>query len=268
MVLSLRKNVIELWRFRELLWELSSAYLKLRHAGSVLGFLWTLLNPIFYIATYWLVFSFVIKMGMPNYPMFLIPGYLAWNFTFGGILGASESIIHGKHLITKIAFPTEILTLASVLVAFIDFILSVIIFGLGLLIADLLFSFNFTINAGLLLYLPVIIFFHFFFTSGVSLLAAAASVFFKDLPKLINVFGNLFFFMTPIFYPIEYIPEKFQFIALANPVAVIVRAYQNIIYYGRVDLQHLFLLAVSSAVIFLAGFFIFNRTKHSFAEIS
>lgn len=268
MFLLFRKNASDLWRFRELLWELSSAYLKLRHAGSVLGFLWTLLNPVFYIATYWLVFSYVIKMGMPNYPMFLIPGYLAWNFTFGGILSASESIIHGKHLITKIAFPTEILTLSSVLVSFIDFIISIVVFGLALLIADLFFSFSFTIHAGLLFYIPIIVSFHFLFISGISLLTAAGSVFFKDLPKLINVFGNLFFFITPIFYPVEYIPENLRLFALANPIAIIVRSYQNIIYYGRIDLTHILLLAFCSSIIFITGFLIFNKKKHSFAEIS
>ncbi len=267
MTISVKKDIADLWRFRLLIKELSGAYIKLRHAGSVLGFLWTLLNPVFYIATYWFVFSYVIKMGLPNYPMFLIPGYLAWNFTFSGVLGASESIIHGKHLITKIAFPVEILTIASVIVSFIDFILAMAIYIFAVFAADVFFEFNFSFN-WLLAYLPFILFFHFLFTLGTAFIAASAAVYFKDLPKLINVFGNLIFFLTPIFYSIEYIPDNIRKYILLNPAALIVGAYHNIMYYAYNDAHTLVLFAGASTAVLLIGYLIFNKYKSSFAELS
>src|SRR5512139_753697 len=88
----------DIWRYRELLRELFLTWLVLRHTGSVLGFLWTLVNPLLMIATYWFVFSQVFRVGIPNFPLLLIPGYLAWNFTFGSIQAGSESIIQSKYL--------------------------------------------------------------------------------------------------------------------------------------------------------------------------
>ena len=134
MIYTFTSQLSNLWKYRQLASELFWTYIKLRHVGSVLGFIWTLLNPILYILTYWVVFSLIIKMGLQNYPLFLIPGYLAWNFTFSSIVNSSESILQSKDLITKIAFPNEIIVLTNVVVGFVDFIISLIIFSIVILI--------------------------------------------------------------------------------------------------------------------------------------
>jgi len=252
----------KIWKYRELASELFWTYLKLRHVGSILGFIWTLLNPLLYILTYWIVFSLIIRMGLENYPLFLIPGYLAWNFTFSAIINSSESILQSKELITKIAFPNEIIVLANVAVGFVDFIISLFIFTIVIIIFYSPVSYYLT-------FVPVIIFLQVLLTVGASMIAACISVYYKDVPKLIIILGNIFFFLTPIFYPLEFIPSNFQVVALINPLAQIINIYHDLIYYK--EFPGIILILITTAVsftVFMIGFLIFNKLRFSFAELS
>jgi ABC-2 type transport system permease protein len=238
--------------------------LKLRHVGSILGFLWTLLNPILYIATYWVVFTFFVKMGIPRYPLFLIPGFLAWNFTLAAIVISSESIIQSRYLITKIAFPNEILPLTSVGISLLDFLISMVLYITIILIIPNTFNFSFSI-----LLLPLIIFIHILITIGLALIMATISVYFRDIPKLVQVGGTILFFLTPIFYPINFIPQKYQFIVMMNPIAQVITYYQDIFYYYKFPNPYSLLgTLLFSIIIFFIGLGIFNKNKSSFAELS
>ncbi len=208
--------------------------LKLQHVGSVLGYLWTLLNPILYIATYWVVFTVFVGMGMERYPLFLIPGFLAWNFTLTSIINSSDSIIQGTYLITKISFPNEILPITSVSISLFDFIISLILYFIALIIIPGAFTFSFPI-----LLLPVILFIQILITVGFALIVACISVYFRDVPKLVQVGGTVMFFLTPIFYPITQVPEKFQTILMLNPMAQIITYYHDIFYYDKMPNSNL-----------------------------
>jgi ABC-type polysaccharide/polyol phosphate export permease len=201
-------------------------------------------------------------MGIENYPLYLIPGYLAWNFTFNAIINSSESILQSKYLITKIAFPNEIIILASIAVSFVDFTLSLLLFLIGA------FIFSNIITLPLIL-VPLIIIIQILFTIGFSLIVATGSVYFKDIPKLIPILGNIFFFLTPIFYPLNFIPETLRSIVLINPLALIVMLFHDTMYYQKVPDPEIFTIAaLISTLVFLAGFIVFNKFKYSFAELS
>lgn len=251
----------ELWRYRELAIELFWTYLKLRYVGSVLGFIWTMLNPILYIVTYWIVFTFIVKMGLSNYPLYLIPGFLAWNFTFGSLVSASESILNSQYLITKISFPIEILTITSIAVTLFDFFISLTLYLIAVMI--LTPSLSITVLA-----LPSVIIIQVMLTAGLALFAACVSVFFRDIPKLIPVLGTMVFFLTPIFYPLNIVPESFRFIIKLNPMTQIVTLYQNILYY-RVWPDYLSLgFAFLIGILFLiTGYWVFDRKRHTLAEL-
>jgi ABC-type polysaccharide/polyol phosphate export permease len=262
MVYTFAGQLSNLWKFRELASELFWTYLKLRHVGSLLGFLWTLLNPLLYILTYWIVFSLIIRMGLQNYPLFLIPGYLAWNFTFSSIVNSSESILQSKDLITKIAFPNEIIVLTNVAVGLVDFIISLILFTFVIIIFYSPVSY-------FIIFVPVILFLQILLTVGVSLIVSCISVYFKDVPKLIIILGNIFFFLTPIFYPLEFIPSDFKVIALVNPLAQIISIYHDLIYYKVFPNPILIIItATVSFTVFIIGFAVFNKLRFSFAELS
>ncbi len=238
--------------------------LKLQHVGSVLGYMWTLLNPILYIATYWVVFTLFVKMGMERYPLFLIPGFLAWNFTLSSIINSSDSIIQGTYLITKISFPNEILPIASVGISLFDYVVSLILYFIALIVIPGVFTFSYSI-----ILLPVVLFIQILITVGIALIVACISVYFRDVPKLVQVGGTVMFFLTPIFYPVTTIPEKFQAIIMINPMAQIITYYHDILYYDKMpNMIYLSGTFIFSLIIFFIGLAIFNKFKASFAELS
>jgi len=251
----------ELWRFRELAIELFWTYLKLRYVGSVLGFIWTMLNPILYIVTYWIVFTCIVRMGLPDYPLYLIPGFLAWNFTFASLISASESILNSQYLITKISFPIEILTLASIAVNLFDFFVALILY----LMAVVILPPTLPITA---LALPLVVMLQVLLTLGMALLAACVSVFFRDIPKLIPVLGTMVFFLTPIFYPLNIVPEPFQFLIKLNPMTHVITLYHDILYYriwpDYLTLGSVFLIAI---IFLIIGYWVFDRKRHTLAEL-
>ena len=244
--------------------KLFKAMLKLQHVGSVLGYLWTLLNPILYIATYWVVFTLFVKMGMERYPLFLIPGFLAWNFTLTAIINSSDSIIQSTYLITKISFPNEIFPFTSVGISLFDYIISLILYFIAIIIIPGAFTFSYPIFL-----LPIILIIQILITVGFALIVACISVYFRDVPKLVQVGGTVMFFLTPIFYPITYVPEKIQAILMLNPMAQIINYYHDIFYYDKMpNMLYLFGTFVFSLIIFFIGLAVFNKFKASFAELS
>jgi ABC-type polysaccharide/polyol phosphate export permease len=256
------KQIQDLWRYRELAIELFWTYLKLRYVGSFLGFLWTMLNPLIFILTYWIVFSQIIRMGISDYPLFLIPGFLAWNFTFNSIVSSSESILDSQYLITKIAFPIEILTFAGIAVTLFDFLVTITLY----LVVVVILSPSLPITT---IALPLIIIFQALFTTGIALLVACGSVFFRDIPKLIPLLGTIFFFLTPIFYPLTFVPESFQFIIKLNPMTRFITLYHNLLYDKTwPDLWTFWTTCILAIACFIFGYWIFNRKRYVLAELS
>lgn len=203
-------------------------------------------------------------MGLENYHLFLIPGFLAWNFTLGSLISSSESIIQSKYLISKIAFPNEILTLVNVALNLFDFLISIIIYLVVISFIPGTFQFSYS-----LLFLPLIIIIQILFTTGIGFLIACSSVYFRDIPKLVQLGGTILFFFTPIFYSLTTIPENFRRIISLNPMTQIIGFYHDVLYFHRLPnaLTLLVSLTLSTAV-FLAGYIVFNKFKHSFAELS
>lgn len=262
LITNTKNSFSNFWRYKELFWSLFWTYLKLRHVGSILGFIWTLINPVLFIAIYWLVFSQIIRMDLSYYPLFLIPGYLAWNFSFGAIINSSNLISDNKYLITKIAFPNEIIIFSNVAVYFFDFIIAFIIY------LFILFFFL-PIQLNLIVYLPIIIIVQVLFTIGISLLVSCISVYFKDISQITVLLGNIFFFLTPIFYPLEFIKGKLRILLLLNPMTSIVTIYHDILYYQKnPSVNMLLIIGIFSVFLFFSGYMVFNKYKYQFAELS
>lgn len=264
MIRNLKKQIRQIWKYRELLTQLFWTFIKLRHVGSVLGFFWTLLNPFLYIVTYWLVFSVFIRMDLENYPLFLIPGFLAWNFFSTSLNNSSEAIINSKDLISKVAFPKEILVITNIAVPLFDFIIAVVLYFIVINIIPGAYTFS-----NLIFMLPAVILLQIIVTLGFSLLIACLSVYFRDIPQLVQVGTILLFFLTPIFYPISFIPGKWHYIFQVNPMASIITFYHDIFYYNRMpDLQMFFAVLAGGVLFLILSLLVFNKYKKVFAEIS
>jgi lipopolysaccharide transport system permease protein len=250
----------ELYRYRGLIWNLVVRELKARYRGSMLGFMWSFLNPLLLMSVYSLVFSIYLRFGMENYVVFVLSGLLPWLWFSSSLLEASSSILAGGNLIKKVLFPAEVLPLVVVLSNFINFLLSIPIL--------MLFVIGFKRPVGLaLLALPIVIVIQMFFTVGLAFMFSALCVHYRDVQHVLANFLTLWFFLTPVVYPLSNIPKHYQFIVNFNPVAPLVLAYQDIFYDGRLpNFLQLSGIAAMAVVIYLLGSTVFERYRGMFAE--
>jgi ABC-2 type transport system permease protein len=270
--LQLRRGRSAWARHRGLLAELVRRDLSARYRGSRLGILWSLFNPLVYMVVYSIVFSqfmrFPVK-GAP-YPVFLLSGLLAWNFFSQALVAAVNSILSNASVIKKVAFPWVLLTLSSVLAAFINYLISL------LLLVPVVLIFKVQLGASLLL-LPLIVLVTFALALGLGLLVAAGNVYFRDIEYLLNIVLQVGFFLTPIIYSLDTITSKagqglkgevFFSVLRLNPMAWIAVSFQDVIAFNRLP-QHwhgLLYSAAISLVMLVIGIVVFNRLQGKFAE--
>jgi lipopolysaccharide transport system permease protein len=253
-------NFRELFSYRVLIQTLVMRDLKARYRGSALGLFWTLLNPLFHMAIYALVFSVYVRIDMERYPAFLLSGLLPWIWLSSSLLMGATSILDGGGLLKKVFFPSQVLPTVTVTANFVNFLMSI----------PLLFLLLFLFDARLgwaLLCLPFIITAQFAFTLGLSLVVAAASVRYRDIPHILGHFLTFWFFLSPIIYPMTQVPETFRVILACNPLTPFVVAYHGVLLYNNAPSPETFgAMLVLGAVALVLGMLVFDRFKWSFAE--
>jgi ABC-type polysaccharide/polyol phosphate export permease len=255
------RQLRDIWRYRELLVELTRSQMKLRHAGSLLGVVWTLLSPAAFIALYWFLFTRVVDVGIERYLLYLIPGYLAWNFTVGALQNSTSLMEESKQLFPKIAFPHEIVVLAGVAVMLADFLIALAMF----LAAALMMGPAIPVTAALF---PLVLVLHSAFVLGICLIVAGAAVYYRDVSRLLPILAMLLFFLTPVFYSLESIPPRTRTWAWLNPLTVYVELYHSLFHAGTLQLPLLAAGLVVAAVSLAGGLLVFRRIKPAFAELS
>jgi len=259
-------NFKTLFSYRELLFSLTKKELKVKYRGSALGFFWSLLNPILTMLVYTFVFSIVLRAGIKDFAIFLICALLPFNFLSNSVNYGTGSIIGNSNLVNKIYFPREIIPLSVVFANLINFLLELI----ALFIVLAVMGYKFYIYLYLL---PLVIFVQIFLVAGLTLLVSALNVFFRDLQHLVTILMMVWFFGTPIIYPLSMVPEKFQFIIRANPMTIYAAFYRNIFYYVNHPSELQFPSAAAivgtlavTFLIFFVSYFIFKKLEPRFAE--
>jgi ABC-type polysaccharide/polyol phosphate export permease len=249
-----------LYRHRELIGILVAKQLKLRYRGTVLGFLWTLLNPLFLMLVYTLVFSVYLRLDMPGYPAFLFTGLLPWRWFASALQQGVTSILDGAGLVTRSQFPAEVLPVVTLITNTINFLLT-----LPLLFVFLL---GFRIHVGLpILMLPALVALEFLLTFGLVLVAAAVNVRFRDLQHIIVHLLTVLQFLTPVFYPMSVIPEWIRPVVYLNPLSILMDAFHDVLYRNQMpNAPALLVLFVLTCVVLCLATAMFNRYKPTFAE--
>ena len=260
-------NLRQLVRYRALIQSLVTRELKARYRGSVLGFFWSFINPLLLLVVYSFVFTVVLPGTHPPeiepYALFLFCGILPWTWFSSSLTEAANSLMAGGNLIKKVLFPAEILPIVSVLANMMHFF-----FGLPILVAFLIW-FRPTISFVEVLWFPVVVAVQLLFTLGLSLLLAALTVHFRDIKDILSNLLTLWFFATPIIYPMHLAPGTISKAVLnANPFSHFAVSYQEILFYEGPFGHWKWLLAilVASVLLFLLGYFLFDRLRDSFAE--
>ena len=251
----------EIWAYREMIISLVRKDLRGRYKGSVLGFLWTFLNPLLQLVVYTIVFSTILRSGIYKYYLFLFVALIPWIFFSTSLQGGSTCILNQKGMVTKIYFPREVLPIAHVISCFVNMLLTFIV------IFIVIFFSGVPLRIEALIYLPVIMAVEFLLCLGFAMLAASVTVYFRDFEHILGIVVMAWQYLTPVMYSMDMIPESLQGIFSLNPMTPVIVAYRDILYYSQVPhistLLHAFLLGI---VFLIIGFIVFLMLKKHFAE--
>ena len=216
----------ECYRYRGVLYHLLARDLKVKYKRTALGYFWSLLNPVLQLAVLAVVFSHIVGRGMENYTQFLFSGLLAWTFFQSSLLAASRSLLEAESFIKKIYLPKLIFPLSKLCLRAIDFLFALVALSLIGVVAGFVVYPTFVL-------LPLAVILLFFFTLGLGLFVAVATVYFRDVEYLLNVFLQLLYFATPVLYPVSALPVSYHPFLKINPLYSITNLFQQILYFGR-----------------------------------
>ena len=258
------RQLFELPKYRGLIQSLVARELKARYRGSVLGFFWSFFNPLLLLLVYTFVFSYAIPppANIPNYALFLFCGILPWTWFSTSLIESANVLISGGNLIKKVMFPAEILPIVTVLANLVHFL-----FGLPILVAFLIY-YKAPLQLSELAWFPVVVAVQLLMSLGFALILSALTVHFRDIKDILVNVMTLWFFATPIIYRWDNPPEKIQRFLNLNPYSHIAISYQEILYFDGPfgNAKWMVALGVASTLLFLFGYFLFNRLRDSFAE--
>jgi ABC-type polysaccharide/polyol phosphate export permease len=259
----------ELFQHRALIAMLVMRELRARYRGSLLGFLWSFLNPVLLMAVYALVFSVYLRVPMEHYAVFLFTGILPWLWFSSSLSHASGVIVGSGALVKRVLFPAEVLPLVSVFSNLVNLLLS-----LPLLVVFLLLAGKWPAPA--LVFLPLLLGLQLALTVGLALPLAALNVHLRDVEQILANGLVLLFFLCPILYPVATVPQTLELGALSiplrplyflNPVAGLIQGYQNVLFHGREPHWiHLGVVALAAPVALWGGYRVFDRLRDGLAE--
>src|SRR6185369_13872180 len=259
------RNLAGLVRYRGLIQSLVARELKARYRGSVLGFFWSFINPLLLLLVYSFVFKNLLAAryeGIDHYELFLFCGLLPWTWFSTSLLESSGVLISGGNLIKKVLFPAEVLPIVSVLANMVHFIL-----GLPILAVFLIYYQRLPDLDGLL-WFPIAMLVQLVLSIALALIVSALAVHFRDIRDILSNVLTLWFFSTPIIYWIKEAPGLGKRVLDYNPMTHLIVTYQEILFFdGPVGhWKWLLLIGGVSVLLFLAGYWLFDRLRDSFAE--
>jgi ABC-2 type transport system permease protein len=272
----------DLLRYRELMANLVRKELRVKYKNSLLGFMWSLLNPALTLAIFWLVLTKFLAQQIPLFAIFLLSGLLGWNLLSWSLNSSVGSLVNNANLVTKVYFPREVLPLATIGAGLVHFMFQLVVMIVALIVLRA------PVSPAALVLVPAALAVELLLLAGVCLIAAVLNVYFRDVQHLIEVGMLAWFWLTPIVYPIAYLQQNLGHLwtfSLLNPMTSIVLALQRGLYVhvSPVDAHHavhrvlvdapiswylrnLGIVGACSLVLFVLGWSIFRRLESRLAE--
>jgi ABC-type polysaccharide/polyol phosphate export permease len=249
------KSTQELYFLRFLLKSFIVNNLRRRYQRSVLGFVWSLLSPLLLMLVTTGVFSLLFQRDPRTYGIYLLTGMLPWQFMSDSVAASCLSIIGGEHFMKKIYFPKLFFPLLTVATESINFSLSLC----SMILLTLLFGLKLQWT---LVFLPLVLAVTFLYTLGLSLLSGVATVYFRDFAHILRVVLSSVFYITPIIYPLNLIPSRYEWLFRCNPFYYFIDLYRQIIYYGRLPKPEVIFTSLALALMsVLLGLFLMMRKE-------
>ena len=257
----------EIYEYRQMIFGLVKRDLRGRYKGSVLGFLWTFLNPLLQLLVYTFLFSTILKSDIDKYYLHLFVALVPWMFFAASVQAGAGCVLNQSGMITKIYFPREVLPIAHVTSQFVNMLYTFVV------VLAVVFLSGVWPGIGALLQLPIIMLIEYCLALGLTMIVSAVTVYFRDLEYIMGIVIMAWQFLCPVVYSIDLVeniaksyPWAMQ-VYMLNPMTPIVLAFRDILYYGKpADLSTLWLAAVLAAICLVAGFAVFGKLKRRFAE--
>lgn len=245
-------------KYSNLLKELVVRDIKIRYRRSVLGLVWTLLNPLLMMVVMSIVFSSLFRSDIQHFAVYLLTGSILFTFNSEATTMSLTSIIANSSLIQKVYIPKYLFPLSKVLSSFVNLGFALVALLLVMIGTSVPIKLTIVLSLAPILYL-------FLFTTGLSLILAAVTVFFRDINHLYGVFILLWTYATPLFYPISIIPEKFRWIYVGNPMYYYIQYFREVILYGQTPGIGLNLVCFLTGIFTLIlGLFVFYKSQDKF----
>jgi len=253
-------RISKILKDRQVLKSLVIKNVRAKYAGSTLGILWTIINPAMLALVIFFIFTQIIKVNIKHFYLFIISGLLPWSFFAGSLQETCSSIVTNANVLKQFPVPREFIPISVVCANFFALIL-------GLLVMLPFFS---LLNKEIVFALPLLVplvFMHLIFTAGIALILSSVYVYLRDIAQLLSVFLMFWLWLTPVFYSIEMVPDKYRALFILNPMTVYISLYRSILFDAKSFHFILIPLAVSlSLVSFFLGYAIFIRNEASFLK--
>lgn len=235
--------------------------IKVRYKGNLLGYLWSIANPLAFAVVLYFAFSVVFKVQTENYVLFLVSGLFAWQWVSNFIIGSCNTFVSNGSIIKKSRFPRIVLPVSLCLQDGFHYLMSIPVIALLGLYYDSYFGL--TTIAGIFIFLPA----QFILLLGIGLAVGSINLLFRDMEKLVGILLNVLFYLTPVIYPLEKVPEKFHRYVLFNPFAPQINAWHALYLEQRIDWPSVGLTYLYGAVSMAVGIAIYRRLVWRFAEV-
>lgn len=255
----------ELYKYREVLYALSSREIKSRYHQTFIGFFWAIIQPFFLMLILSIVFDKFFKIDNNNgipYPIFLYSTLVAWNFFAKTISSSTGVLLSNRLLVTKVYFPKEILPLSMILANIFDFMAAFLV----LIIMMIYYKITFSLT--LLLIIPIFLI-QFLFSLAVSLFLSASNIVLRDIGSAINLILQAWMYASPVIYSAKKIPQEYlDFYMIINPLSPLIEAYRTIITEGQIfNTKYLIISLISSTILFIMSYIYFKHAEKTFADI-
>lgn len=255
------KTVKNLHYYRDLVEVLVSKELKIRYKNTILGYVWSLANPIAFALTFFIAFKNALRLDIPNYILFLLIGLFPWQFFANAIGQAPSMFIANANIIKKVIFPRFLLIFGLVGNHAFHF-------GLTLPVL-LLFMLGYGVipNIVFFLGLPILFFNQLILIIGLSLFISSLNLFFRDMENLTQVLTNLLFYLTPVLYKRDMIPAEYQLVLSLNPMTNVIELWRDLMLSNTINIDLLLKSSIVNLLWFLLGVLVYKKLEKRFAEV-
>lgn len=251
-----------LYAYRELLKSNIKKEIRGKYKGSLLGVLWSFINPLLQVLVYAIVFPYIMRMSTPHYLQFLIIGIIPWTFFTTVITQGTQVIRNNSGIIKKVYFPREILPISIVFSGLVNFFISCIII-LGFCVPVVGFSWK-------LILLPILAIIQSLLSLGIVFILSAVNVYVKDVEYIVVFIINMLFYGTPILYAVDMFkdaPAILVNLVNLNPMTTLIQSYRDIfLYHTWPNFHNLFWVLIFSIILVVIGYLIFDKLEKGFAE--